>query len=163
MAVEIVPIRENHIESFRQCLDGVAREKRFLIFTEAPPLESVREFVTGMIKKDLPQFVAVEEGTVVGWCDICPQPRAALSHGGGLGIGLDIAHRHQGLGRTLMTAALAKAKAVGIERIELLVYETNLNAIRLYESLGFQREGLKMRFAKLDGAYLNALIMALFP
>ena len=163
MAVEIVPIREDHIEGFRQCLDGVAKEKCYLIFTEAPPLESVREFVADMINKDLPQFVAVEEGTVVGWCDICPQTRAALSHGGGLGIGLGKAHRHQGLGRKLMTAALAKAKAVGIERVELAVYETNLNAIRLYESLGFKREGLKIRFAKIDGAYQNALLMALFP
>ena len=43
MAVEIVPIEEKHIEGFRLCLDGVAREKKFLVFTEAPSLQSVRE------------------------------------------------------------------------------------------------------------------------
>jgi len=47
-----------------------------------------------------------------------------------------------------MAAAIAKAKAIGIERVELMVYETNLNAIRLYESMGFAREGLKIRYAK---------------
>ena len=49
-AVEIVPIADEHIESFHRALDFVARERRYLSFLEAPPLEAARAFVLDMIK-----------------------------------------------------------------------------------------------------------------
>jgi hypothetical protein len=58
-AVEIVPIRQEHIEGFHQTLDIVARERLYLSFLEAPPLESTRAFILDNIEKGLPQLVAV--------------------------------------------------------------------------------------------------------
>jgi hypothetical protein len=46
-AVEIVPIAQDHVESFHRALDFVARERRCLSFREAPPLEALRAFVLG--------------------------------------------------------------------------------------------------------------------
>ena len=57
--VEIVPIRQDHIESFHRALDFVARERRYLSFLEAPPLESIRTFVLGNIEHRHPQLVAL--------------------------------------------------------------------------------------------------------
>jgi hypothetical protein len=37
MIYEIRPIAEDHIPSFRETLDEVAREQKFLSFLEAPP------------------------------------------------------------------------------------------------------------------------------
>ncbi len=39
-AITIEPIREAHIEGFHQALDTVSRERRYLAFLEAPPLDS---------------------------------------------------------------------------------------------------------------------------
>jgi hypothetical protein len=38
----IISIAEEHIPGFRDALDVVAREKKFLAFLEAPPLEDTR-------------------------------------------------------------------------------------------------------------------------
>ena len=70
--VQIVPISEEYIESFHECLDSVARERSYLGFVEAPPIESTRKFVLSNISKKVPHYVAIEGGTVVGWCDITP-------------------------------------------------------------------------------------------
>ena len=73
-AVEIVPIRQEHIEGFHKTLDFVARERLYLSFLEAPPLESTRAFILDNIKKGYPQLVAVLGGEVVGWCDVTGKP-----------------------------------------------------------------------------------------
>ena len=78
-AVEIVPIAADHIESFHRALDFVARERRYLAFLEAPPLEETRAFVLDMIKHGYPQWVVLSAGEVVGWCDVTkPVQRRAV-------------------------------------------------------------------------------------
>jgi hypothetical protein len=61
-AIEIVPIAQGHIEGFHRALDIVARERRYLAFLEAPPIEATRAFVLDNIKRGHPQFVAVTAG-----------------------------------------------------------------------------------------------------
>jgi len=48
--------------------------------------------------------------------------------------------RGTGMGRALVEAALARARARGCRRVELDVNETNTRAIRLYERCGFTLE-----------------------
>ena len=40
MTIEIVPIREDLIDSFHAALDVVCRERVYLAFLEAPPIEA---------------------------------------------------------------------------------------------------------------------------
>ena len=58
---------EEHIAGFRAALDEVARERRFLIFLEAPPLEEVARFVRHNIKKGHAAFAALDADEVIGW------------------------------------------------------------------------------------------------
>jgi hypothetical protein len=48
---EIIPIAEEHIPGFREALDVVAREKKFLAFLEAPPVEDTRRFILKNIER----------------------------------------------------------------------------------------------------------------
>ena len=65
--IRVVPIAEQHIEGFHQCLDSVARERRYLGFLEAPPLESTRQFAQSNIASGVPQFVALDgERAIIG-------------------------------------------------------------------------------------------------
>lgn len=162
MDCTIEPIAEHHIAGFRDALDVVARERKYLAFLEAPPLESTAEFVRNNIKNDYVQFVAVSDGKVVGWCDIMPRnSRPVMAHVGVLGIGLLPAFRGCGIGRRLMTAALDKARAKNLTRIELGVREGNDNAMALYKKTGFQVEGLQKKAFRIDGVYENVYQMAL--
>lgn len=162
MTCIIRPIAENDIEGFHQALDVVAREKKYLAFLEAPAKESTAAFIRSNIEHDHPQFVAEADGKVVGWCDVMPaRANTTHSHCGTLGIGILPAFRGQGLGRRLMTAAIDKARAKGLTRIELTVRTDNLNAIALYKKLGFEMEGTKKNAVRVDGAYEDLYFMGL--
>ncbi|MFZ2641163.1 MAG: GNAT family N-acetyltransferase [Verrucomicrobiia bacterium] len=158
--VVICPIARKHIAGFRDCLDAVSRERRYLAFLKAPPLPAVRKFILGNIRTGNPQFVALKDGRVVGWCDICRMDRPTYRHAGVLGISVLKEFRGQGLGRRLILAVLERARKVGIERVELTVYVSNKRAIRLYKSVGFVREGVKRKGRKLNGTYEDVLMMA---
>jgi GNAT superfamily N-acetyltransferase len=118
-AFEIVPIAAEHIESFHRALDFVARERRYLAFLEAPPLEETREFVLGMIKSGYPQWVVLSAGEVVGWCDVTPKSRPIYARGGVLGVALLPPFRGQGIGKRLILRTLEAARAFGLLRVEL--------------------------------------------
>ncbi len=160
--ITIQPIREEHIEGYHRCLDQVARERRFLGATQAPPLESSRQYVLANLAQGFPQYVAVAGSTVVGWIDVRPRSSEPFRHCGVLGIGVSREYSGIGVGKRLMDAALAHVKKIGLERVELEVYSSNLPAISLYERYGFKREGVKVRACKLDGAYDDVVEMALF-
>ena len=161
MAVEIVPIERRHIAGFREVLDGVARERRWLAFLEAPPPDRVRSFVLNGLRNGMAQFVAVDDGRVVGWCDVNPKTHATLRHSGVLGMGVAASHRGQGLGSALLRATLEAAFARGITRVELVVRADNAAAIALYERHGFELEGRLRNYMIVDGAAYDALAMAL--
>ena len=159
---QIVPIAEGHILGFHAAFDVVARERKYLSFLEAQPLEDTTKFVRDNIERGYPQFVAVSALTVVGWCDVLPnRTRVVYAHCGTLGIGLLPKFRGQGIGRQLMQRAIDAAFAFGLTRIELTVREANVNAIALYKSLGFATEGLHRNAVCIGGQYENLYSMAL--
>jgi GNAT superfamily N-acetyltransferase len=157
---EVVPLRLEHVEGFHACLDSVARERRFIAFLEAPPLDRLRRFVAKGIEEQVPQFVALQAGLVAGWCDIFPNHREGFRHGGRLGMGVMAGHRRAGVGSALLTASLARAAEVGLWRIELEVYSDNAAAGGLYAKFEFAAEGTKIKARVLDGASQDLLLMA---
>jgi len=159
--VRIVRIAEEHIEGYHRCLDSVARERRYLAFVQAPPLESTRQFVLSNIANDVPQFVALKNAEVVGWCDISPMRLEGFTHCGRLGMGVRRDSRGRGIGRGLIERTISRAREKGLERIELEVLASNTPAIRLYETVGFVVEGVKKQARKIDGAYDDLIQMAL--
>ncbi|MEY2689589.1 MAG: hypothetical protein RL375_3788 [Pseudomonadota bacterium] len=88
-------------------------------------------------------------------------PQIRRRHVMSLGIAVHPEGQGMGLGWALMTALLDFAdRWTQVLRIELDVYADNERAIRLYNSLGFEAEGL-MRGASLrDGAYVDTVCMA---
>lgn len=159
--VEIVPITPALIESFHRTLDLVARERRYLSFVEAPPLESTRAFTLNIIAQGYPQFVAVEAGEVIGWCDVTPKSGPIDARIGMLGMGLLPQYRRQGLGTRLMARALEAAREFSFSRVELRVYRSNVNAIRLYEKAGFVIKAVEPAEGHADGRDRTLLVMAL--
>ncbi|MGY4475961.1 N-acetyltransferase family protein [Bradyrhizobium sp. USDA 3364] len=157
--VDIVPIREEHAEGFHRTLDVVARERRYLSFLEAPPIEMTRAFVRDNIDNGFPQLVALANGEVVGWCDVRRKARPIHAHVGVLGMGLLPAFRGQGLGLRLIQQALAASKRFGFRRVELTVRAENANAVALYRKAGFELEGHLRDDVCVDGVYSDLLVM----
>lgn len=128
---------------------------------EAPSLERIRTFVRETVVNDAAQFVALESDVVVGWCDIFPAWAHAVQHCGTLGMGILDGYRGRGIGRQLLSATMAKAKANGVTRIVLQARADNMAAIGLYESLGFLHQAHLRNALRFDGAYYDAVQMSL--
>jgi ribosomal protein S18 acetylase RimI-like enzyme len=161
--IRIVPTDERYVESFNHALDIVARERRFIGFLEAPPVESTRTFVRHVLSGEGVQRLAVtHDDEVAGWCDIVRRSMEGFRHAGRMGMGVLPGYRGAGVGRRLLTETLGAARALGMERVDLEVFASNEAAIALYRKLGFVVEGIKRRARKLDGEYDDDLIMALF-
>jgi ribosomal protein S18 acetylase RimI-like enzyme len=108
-------------------------------------------------------LVALVEGELAGYVKVAPPTDAAsnahvqMVHG----ITVDGAFRRRGVGRALVDAAVAEARARGARRLTLRVLSHNEAALALYESAGFVVEGVQHEEFLLDGRYVDDLLMAL--
>lgn len=161
-SMEIIYPNEKYFQGYHDTLSIVAKEKVYIEMIEAPPLEKVIEFQSSLIAKNGPVYYVVENDRVVGWCDIFPYENPRRSHTGGLGMGLLPDYRGRGIGSLLMSAVLGHAEKIGLEKVALQVYTSNISAISLYKKFGFEQEGLLKKYRKLEGKYFDALIMARF-
>ncbi len=161
MNCTVEPTAEHHFESLHRALDTVAREKKYLALTQAPPLANSIDFYCGVISSGFPHFVALDGDRVVGWCDVSPVYGHSREHVGVLGIALVPEARGRGLGTRLLEAAIGRSWERGLTRIELSVRTDNAPARALYERLGFEHEGVLRRSMLVDGGYIDCHAMAL--
>ena len=160
--IRIVPTADKWVESFQRCLDAVARERKHIAMVEGPPVEVLRGFVGAIAGGMGVQLLAVEdEQLVVGWCDIIRHQREGFRHSGQMGMGVLERVRRQGVGRRLAAETIGKARAAGMDRIELEVFASNAPAVALYKKLGFVLEGTKRGARRIDGGVDDVLVMAL--
>lgn len=79
------------------------------------------------------------------------QGKGHKAHCGELGIGLEPEFRRQGLGRRMMQAALAKARLLGLKRLEADCFADNAAAVGLLLACGFVEEGRRPKAILKDG------------
>ena len=103
----------------------------------------------------------VVEGTIVSLCTIMRPRRGRVRHIGDFGISVAQSHWGLGVGRRMCLAMLEVARTVGVTKVDLKVREDNARAIRLYEAIGFAREGLQRRGAKVGGQYFSHVMMGM--
>lgn len=160
--VQIRPGRESDASSLRDAVKVIAAEKWYLATVDGFSLEQTRAFLKHVLEGSHPQMVAIGDDEVVGFCDILANTTKGFTHVGRLGMGVRAKWRRQGIGRRMLDACFFLARKAGIEKVELEVFSDNLGALRLYESLGFTQEGLKVRGRKLEDRYQDVKLMALW-
>lgn len=105
-------------------------------------------------------LVAEAEGRLLGFCRCQGSSLKRLAHRVEFGICILKEFWGYGVGRNLLQQTVTWADAAGVEKIALHVLETNTTAIRLYESFGFEQEGLLRRDKRLsDGKFYNTIVM----
>jgi ribosomal protein S18 acetylase RimI-like enzyme len=127
-----------------------------------PPPEPDWSFLNEKVEiRDV--LVAELDGEVAGYVRVGRVfPIAASDHVLMItGIAVDPACQRQGVGRALLDAAVAEARARGARRLTLRVLAHNDGAVRLYEGAGFVVEGVLRGEFFLDGVYVDDLLMAL--
>lgn len=107
-------------------------------------------------------FVAedAETNQLMGYLQAIGRPQRRISHVVSINIGVLLAYTGQGIGKRLFSALEEWAMGQGIHRLDLTVMETNPGALRLYERLGFEREGIKRCSMQVDGAWIDEIYMS---
>ncbi|MVT14244.1 MAG: GNAT family N-acetyltransferase [Euryarchaeota archaeon] len=107
-------------------------------------------------------LVAIYNKKVVGVLTLTRESFKKNNHVAFLGIAIIKDFRHRGIGKAMMETSFEWAKQMGIEKICLEVFSTNTNAIELYKKMGFEIEGIRKKQFKIEGEYVDDVLMAKF-
>jgi ribosomal protein S18 acetylase RimI-like enzyme len=105
-------------------------------------------------------FVATVNSEVVGWVHLRHVDLAKLSHTAQLTVGVLETYRGNGVGSHLLERGLEWAAQHGFEKIENALPATNERAIEFLENRGFEIEAVREDHYKLDGTYVDEVMMA---
>jgi len=107
-------------------------------------------------------LVALSDSRIVGHLHIYTLPMQQMKGIGELLIYLHQDFQNIGLGTAMMREGVREARAQGWRRIRLTVVADNHRAIRSYEKVGFEREGLsRENYFGEDGKYHDEVEMGL--
>lgn len=160
-----IVIRKSRLEdaaSFSEGVTEVAAEQRYLATIDGYSVDQTKAYIQTAMAGAVYQVVALDGNKIIGACDVRIRDLKGFTHVGQLGMYVRKEWRGQGIGKRLLTACLSAAKEGGLEKVELEVFADNASAIRLYESAGFHREGLKARGRKWLERYQDVALMALW-
>jgi putative acetyltransferase len=121
--------------------------------------EEVRRFIE-QPRGDSTNLVAIMDDLIVGDIGLI-RANGRRAHSAAIGMGVHDAYQRRGIGRALLGEILAIADDwLDLRRLELSVFCDNHGAIALYQSFGFETEGVHRNFAFRSGAYVDAFAMA---
>lgn len=131
------------------------------LYTER--LEVAEHFIKSLAKDDFILVADVHDGDeyrLVGSIGISIDTNPRRRHVGRLGIMVRTDWQGKGIGRKLLAKIIDLSDNwLMLKRIELTVFAENEEAIRLYQSFGFEVEGCLHAGMVKDGAYADMLIM----
>ena len=161
--LSIRSIRIGDAEAVNQMrrMDGV-RENTLGLFSER--VSRSEEFIKNLSENDHLLVAEVEENgceKVVGTVglNICKNPR--MRHVAGLGIMVHADYQGKGVGKALLEKILDLADNwLMLVRVELTVFTDNERAVKLYQSFGFEIEGIEKYAGIRDGQYADEYLMA---
>jgi ribosomal protein S18 acetylase RimI-like enzyme len=107
-------------------------------------------------------LLAEVDGKPVGYVTIDESAWDLSRHVGELGIATLPEFREVGVGSALLESALDLASEKKFEKISLSVFHTNKRAINLYRKYRFRKVGRKRKQFKLDGEFIDEIIMERF-
>ena len=105
-------------------------------------------------------LVAEVEGQVCSSLGAERGKRPRERHVAEFGITVGTAYRDSGVGRAMLEALEVWAREVGVERIQLRVFDDNARARALYERMGYADEGVERLAIKFPDEYIDAVRMA---
>ena len=99
-------------------------------------------FFTYLTRKDAMFLVVEEKGEILAYCGLL----MVLDEGDITNVAVRPDRQREGIGHFLMDSLIRLAEQQGITTIHLEVRVGNRTAIRLYERMGFTRDGIRKKY-----------------
>lgn len=107
-----------------------------------------------------PVIVAAADGKVVGWGSLNSfNPRRVYDHVADFSVYVERSWRGKGVGRALLLALIEKARSLGYHKLVLAAFPFNDQGMRLYERAGFRQVGVYQEQGRVDGRWVDIVIM----
>jgi L-amino acid N-acyltransferase YncA len=160
--IEIRDAREEDAEAITSILNSIIRLRTFTALNTPVTIEEERRFI-----RDFPVrgifHVAVDFATnqIVGFQDISPFAdfTHAFDHVGVIGTYVALDRHRQGIAARLFEATYEAARRKGYEKIFGYVRADNGAGLRAYLGQGFRIVGTAERHAKIDGRYIDEIVI----
>jgi L-amino acid N-acyltransferase YncA len=108
------------------------------------------------------RFVAEEDGDLLGWIAVVPYSRRAVYRGvGEESVYVAARARGRGVGRALLEAVIASARAGGLWTLQAGIFPENVASLELHRGLGFREVGVRDRIGQLDGQWRDVVLLEL--
>ncbi len=111
-------------------------------------------FFSFLLRNDTLFLVAEEEGSIVGYCGAV----MVINEGDITNVAVSPNRQGRGIGRQLVQAMIQRTQDKGVTQLHLEVRASNQRAISLYQSLGFERVGVRPGYYEEpveDGILMN--------
>ncbi|MEJ2636090.1 MAG: GNAT family N-acetyltransferase [Calditrichia bacterium] len=147
-------------------LQMMVRDSEYLEF-EADDFNHSRDEEEKIIRecadaKNCLMLLAENNQQIIGYAGIRVSTQGIMPYVGVFGIAVHKEYQHQGIGSGLMNEVLGWAReSSGLKKIILAVFEDNINAIKLYESAGFRKEGVLEKSYIINGRPHQQIIMGM--
>ncbi|MBU0490819.1 MAG: GNAT family N-acetyltransferase [Chloroflexi bacterium] len=157
--------RLDDAEAITRILNPIIESGAYTVLDTPLTPEAEREFIASFPPRGV--FHVAErrpEGHIVGLQTI--EPFAAYTHAFDhvaiMGTFVDLAERRQAIGIRLSEATFEAARHKGFEKIFTYVRADNLASLTFHLNLGFQIVGTAHRQARINGQYVDEIVIEKF-
>lgn len=127
--------------------------------TDLRTLDERRQWLTTRSPRH-PVIVAEAGGEVVGWGSLNAfNPRKAYDYVADFSIYVERKWRGKGVGSRLLSRLIELARDLGYHKLVLSAFPTNPSGMALYEKFGFRTVGIYKEQGRLDGRWVDTIIM----
>ncbi len=161
----MIDIRDAKIEDAEEIvaiLNPIIAARRYTALDSELTVEAEREFIRTFPSRGI-FLVAVDSASnrIVGFQDVSPFAdfTHAFDHVGIIGTYVDLERRRQGIASQLFASTFAAAPGKGYEKFFTYVRADNEAGLKTYLRQGFRIVGTAERQAKIDGRYLDEIVI----
>ena len=140
-------IRDMKLEDYEQVDHLMAQVHKLHVdgrpdlYVDVEHIYSFEQYKEMVENEDMIHVLAEEEGQVLGICFVSMRARTCMVKRRTAymeNLCVDQNHRGKGLGKMLFFYAKEKAKEMGAERLDLMVWDFNEDARKFYEKMGMK-------------------------
>lgn len=162
MDIQIRDVRVEDADAIVAILNPMIAAGVYTVFDTPFAVEAERDFIRGFPARGVFHVAVEGDGSrVVGFQNMEPiaSYTHAFDHVGSMATYVDLGRRRQGIASRLFGATFAAAAAKGYEKAFTFVRADNPAALQAYLRHGFQVIGTARRHARLNGRYVDEILI----
>jgi L-amino acid N-acyltransferase YncA len=160
--IAVRDVRIDDAEAIVAILNPIIAARIYTALDTPVTVDEERAFIRSFPARGI-FHVAVDVATdrIIGFQDVSPFAdfTHAFDHVGVIGTYVDLARRRQGIASRLFAATVDAAPAKGYEKLFTYVRADNRAGLETYLRQGFRVVGTAERHARIDGRYIDEIVI----